>query len=123
MSRFRSSDLWLWPSLISLCRIPLAVVFALFVDRPHVAFGVLALAAASDVLDGWYARRYQQVTVTGAVVDPITDKLFVATVAISLVVTNKLAIWGVVLLSVREIGELPLVVWLGLSARARRSRH
>ena len=71
------------------------------------------LVGMSDVLDGWYARHFRQVTPTGCVVDPITDKLFVLTIAITLVTTAKLSVGAVVLLSTRELGELPLVLWFG----------
>ncbi len=122
MGRYDRRDLLRVPGLLSLSRIPLAVAFPFVVDEPLVAFGILVAAGLTDVLDGWYARRFDQVTATGSVLDPITDKLFVMTVAMTLVVTGHLSIPTVVLLSTREIGELPLVVWLALSSRARRSR-
>lgn len=81
-----------------------------------------AAAGISDVLDGWYARRFRQVTPTGSAIDPLTDKLFVVTVAITLVAKSKLSVGAVLLLSTREIGELPLVVWLALNDRARGAR-
>ena len=57
--------------------------------------------------------------------DPVTDKVFVTTVAASLVVGGYLSILDVVLLSTREIGEIPLVVWLAVNrdARSRRADH
>jgi CDP-diacylglycerol--glycerol-3-phosphate 3-phosphatidyltransferase/cardiolipin synthase len=105
-----------------MARLPLAAAFVLFVDDPVVAVVILFAAGLTDVLDGWYARRFDQVTATGIVVDPITDKLFVLTVVITLVVTAKLSWWAVLLLSTREIGELPLLLWFMSSRRARRSR-
>ncbi|MBS2014039.1 MAG: CDP-alcohol phosphatidyltransferase family protein [Deltaproteobacteria bacterium] len=122
MSRYDVRDLLRVPGLLSLARIPLAAAFTFVVGRPLVAFGVLVVAGLTDVLDGWYARRFDQVTATGSVLDPITDKLFVTTVAITLVVTGHLSIAAVVLLSTREIGELPLVVWFAASPAARRAR-
>jgi cardiolipin synthase len=122
MGLYRARDLLLVPSLLSLARLPLALAFVLLVRQPALAFVVLCLAGLSDVLDGWYARRFDQVTHTGTVVDPVTDKAFVLAVVITLVAYGHLSIWSVVLLSTREIGELPLVIWLGLSRRARRHR-
>lgn len=122
MGHYDPRDLLRVPGLLSLSRVPLAVTFPLVVERPLVAFGVLVLAGLSDVLDGWYARRFGQVTATGSVIDPITDKLFVTTVAITLVATGSLTLGAVVMLSTREIGELPLVAWLALSRSARRAR-
>jgi CDP-diacylglycerol--glycerol-3-phosphate 3-phosphatidyltransferase/cardiolipin synthase len=123
--RYRARDLLSVPGLLSLLRIPLAVVFPFLVGKPLVAVAVLCIAGVTDVLDGWYARRFGQVTSTGCAIDPVTDKLFVVTVAFTLVATGHLSIGAVVLLSTREIGELPLVAWLALNhyARGARAEH
>jgi CDP-diacylglycerol--glycerol-3-phosphate 3-phosphatidyltransferase/cardiolipin synthase len=57
-------------------RVPLAILFP-FLHRPAVQLGVVALAAASDVLDGILARRVGGSRV-GAMLDPVADKLFMA---------------------------------------------
>lgn len=119
--RYQARDLVKVPSLLSLARIPLAIAFP-FAPSAPVAFGILLASGATDVVDGWWARRYGQVTATGAVVDPITDKIFVATVVITLLVRLKLAWLTLALLGTREIGELPLVAWVALSRSARRAR-
>jgi cardiolipin synthase len=120
--RFRAKDLLLVPGLLSLARIPLGLAFPFVVGTPWAAFVVLVLASVSDVVDGWYARRYKQVTPTGAVIDPVTDKLFVLSVVVSLWLHRQLSLVGVLLLSTREMGELPLVFWFVVSHRVRRVR-
>lgn len=122
MGVYRARDLLLPPSCISFLRLPLAAAFPFVHDRPWWALGVLLASGLSDVVDGWWARRFHQATATGAVVDPITDKVFVLTVAVTLVYAGALSPLSVLLLSTREIGELPLVVWLALSPEARRRR-
>jgi CDP-diacylglycerol--glycerol-3-phosphate 3-phosphatidyltransferase/cardiolipin synthase len=92
----------------------------MLVESPVVEFAILVAAGLSDVLDGWYARRFHQASATGAAVDPITDKLFVAAVVTTLVVRRELEPWAILLLATREIGELPLLAWLLLSPSARR---
>jgi CDP-diacylglycerol--glycerol-3-phosphate 3-phosphatidyltransferase/cardiolipin synthase len=119
---YRARDLLLVPGLLSLARIPLAILFPFVVGAPIVAGAVLVISAATDIIDGWWARRFGQATATGAVVDPITDKLFVASVVTTLVVTGRLAPAGVVLLATREIGEVPLVLWFAWSHASRRRR-
>lgn len=119
---YRARDLLLPPSLISSLRVPLAAVFPFVHDRPWVAFGVLAASGVSDIVDGWWARRFGQATATGAVVDPITDKIFVLTVVLTLVRAGDLSPLSVLLLATREVGELPLVAWLLVSPEARRRR-
>lgn len=120
--RYRLRDVFRVPGLISLSRVGFAAAFPFAVDQRAAALALLAAAGVSDVLDGWYARRFGQVSATGSALDPITDKIFVTTVAVTLVVQGHLSLAAVVLLSVRELGELPLVLWFALSDRARRAR-
>jgi cardiolipin synthase (CMP-forming) len=116
-------EILLAPNLVSLTRLPLAVAFPLAIASPPWALVVLALAGLSDVVDGMLARRLGLVTATGAVLDPILDKLFVLTVVVTLIVSGQLPLGGALLLAVRELGELPLLVgWLsGKSRRGARS--
>lgn len=122
MGAYRASDLRLLPNLVSLVRVPLALVFPFTLEWPAVSLGVIALAGASDVLDGHLARVRGEVTATGAVVDPVTDKLFVITVVLSLVIAGRIPVWGLPLLAARDLGELPLVAFWALSRRHRRAR-
>jgi len=125
VGHYRIRDLWTIPSLISLARLPLAGVFVLvvlFVRTPFAALAVLAASGTTDMLDGWYARKHHMVTPTGAVVDAITDKAFALTVIVTLVATRYLDAAAVLLLTTREIGEFPLVVWMSASRRARRGQ-
>lgn len=119
MGVYRARDLLGVPGLLSLSRLPLAAAFPYVVERPIAALAVLAAAASSDVLDGWYARRFGEVTPTGAALDPATDKLFVLTVAITLVCGGHLSVRDVLLMSTREVAELPLVLAIAASSRLR----
>lgn len=119
---YRWRDLLLAPSLLSLARIPLAVCFVLAIRTPALALGVLVLAAISDVLDGYVARRYRLVSATGAALDGVTDKLFVLGVAVALVLVGHLPVVYALLLSTREIAEAPLVVWFVANRTARERR-
>jgi len=121
MGQYRARDLFLVPGLLSLARVPLAGLFVLVLERPAVAFAVLVLAGVTDVLDGWYARTHGQTTATGAVVDAITDKVFVAGVVVTLVATHHMTLLESLLLGTREVGELPLVVRLAFSHEARKA--
>ena len=72
--------MWTLPNILTLARICLAPVIALlpFIEgsTPKIlAFVVFVVAGFSDVIDGWYARRYQVVTDLGKLLDPIADKL------------------------------------------------
>ncbi len=122
MGRYRSRDLINAPTLVSWLRVPLAVAFPFSHRSPGLSLVILALAAMTDVVDGWIARRFRLATPTGAVVDGITDKLFVGSVLATLLATARLSLSEVLLLGTRELGELPLVLWLALSHDARRRK-
>lgn len=115
-------DLVSAPGLLSLVRVPLAAAFPFSVHEPFAALSILGAAALSDVLDGWCARRSGRTTPAGAILDPIMDKLFVATVALTLVVDGKLPLSAALLLGARDIAELPLVIWFVLEHRAPADR-
>ncbi len=71
---------WTLPNMITLARICLTPVIALlpFIEGywPKViAFIIFLIAAFSDILDGWLARRYNTVSDLGKLLDPIADKL------------------------------------------------
>jgi len=119
MAELATRDLWRIPGLLSLSRIPLAMLFAALSSKPALAMCVLLLAAISDVLDGWYARRFRQETPAGRVLDPITDKIFVVTVIVSLVASKVLSVGEALLLGTREFCELALVLALVLKRQTR----
>lgn len=77
---------WTVPNLLSLIRIVLIPVFGvLFYNGEYVwAFVVLFLSGLSDTLDGKIARRFNQVSALGKILDPIADKLTQITLAIVL---------------------------------------
>lgn len=93
---------WNLPNLISLARIPLAVLFAL-AESATARVVLIATAALTDWLDGWIARRFDQGSTSGEVLDPVTDKLFVATVMGTYLVRGLLRPWELVLLWLRDL--------------------
>jgi len=121
MALIVARDFWRVPGLLSLIRIPLGLVFIAVSSKPPAAIGVLLLAAASDVADGWYARRFGQETPTGKVLDPIADKIFIVTVIVSLLGSNTLSLDEALLLGVRELCEMGLLLdWILFGRRRPR---
>lgn len=116
---YRLRDLLLVPNLLSAARVPLAVAFPLAVGDVGLTLAVLGVAAATDVLDGWLARRLDQATPVGALVDGVADKVFGVSVLSSLVVARMLSPAAALLLATRELGELPLALRVVFSRRAR----
>lgn len=68
------------------------------------AFGIFALAALSDRLDGYLARSQHLVTDVGKIADPIADKLLMGTALVCLSVLRELPWWVTGVILVREIG-------------------
>lgn len=105
-----------WLTLLRIVMIPvLIVVFYLPYQWSNiVATGVFAIAAITDWLDGWIARRYAQHSLLGAFLDPVADKLMVA-IALFLIVqghlTPSMAFWAAVIVS-REIAVSALREWM-----------
>lgn len=114
---FSAEELLLPPNLMSALRLPLAVIFPFAARSRGGATAVLALAALTDVLDGWMARSEGRETTTGAVLDPIADKAFVLSVVTTLIAHGKIPRWGIPALLAREILEAPLLAWMLLQAR------
>jgi CDP-diacylglycerol---glycerol-3-phosphate 3-phosphatidyltransferase len=67
------------------------------------AVGVFLLAAITDFLDGYFARRRRQVTTLGILLDPIADKLLTSAAFISLVELGLAQAWMVVIIIGREL--------------------
>jgi phosphatidylglycerophosphate synthase len=86
---------------ITLLRIPLAIVFPIVSSIP-VRLIILALAAATDLGDGWVARRFGG-SRFGAVLDPIADKLFVAVAFAVVWAAGALTWYEVVAVLARDI--------------------
>ncbi len=66
------------------------------------AVGVFLLAAGTDLLDGYFARKREQVTKLGILLDPIADKLLTTAAFISLVELRLIPAWMVVIIVSRE---------------------
>ena len=74
------------PNLLSLIRIFLIPAFAVLYYKGHIGWAVLmlALSGISDFLDGKIARRFNQVSELGKILDPVADKLTQITIAVML---------------------------------------
>lgn len=67
-----------------------------------VALGIFLAAAATDLLDGYLARKWSQITTIGTLLDPIADKLLISAALISLVQVRAVPGWMVILVVGRE---------------------
>ena len=72
------------------------------VANAFLALGIFLAAAATDLLDGYLARRWKQITTVGTLLDPIADKLLISAALVSLVQIRRVPAWMVVLIIGRE---------------------
>lgn len=94
------------PNLISLARLACAplVWWLLFeADAPWPAVVLLAALGASDWVDGWIARRFDQGSELGKLLDPTADRALLLLGALALLVDGSLPVWYGVLVLAREI--------------------
>jgi CDP-diacylglycerol--glycerol-3-phosphate 3-phosphatidyltransferase len=75
---------------------------AVLVTNASLALSIFLIAAATDLLDGYLARRWKQITTVGTLLDPIADKLLISAALVSLVQIRQVPAWMVVLIIGRE---------------------
>lgn len=68
-----------------------------------VAMGLFSIAQLSDVVDGYYARKFNVVSSFGKFIDPLADKLLSMSILIMLIPLKRIAAWIVVLFIAREV--------------------
>jgi cardiolipin synthase len=114
---------------LTLLRLLLVPVFALFMiyGLPGWALVTFAFAGATDALDGLIARRTGQQTALGAWLDPMADKLLVATMFVTLTIpglgqVQRLPIWLTVLVLSRDIAIVLTVAVVNLAVARRTFR-
>lgn len=77
-------------------------VDGLLITNEWLSLAIFLAAAFTDLLDGYLARRWKQVTTIGTLLDPIADKLLISAALISLVQVRELAGWMAILIIGRE---------------------
>jgi CDP-diacylglycerol--glycerol-3-phosphate 3-phosphatidyltransferase len=95
------------PNSITLVRIAVIPVLFVLLSDPGPTLSLIiaalfVLAALTDLIDGYIARRYEIVTKTGKLLDPIADKMIVCTAMILLIPIDRAPAWIVAIIIMRD---------------------
>jgi cardiolipin synthase len=90
------------PNIISSSRVLLAAGFVMAPDA-NARLWMVGLAALTDMLDGWIARRAKLTSRWGALIDPIADRIFALTAVLTLLVTGVLSVPAFFVMISRDI--------------------
>jgi cardiolipin synthase (CMP-forming) len=93
------------PNAVSMSRLVLAAVFVAARD-PIARFTLVAVASGTDFLDGWLARRQHATSRSGALIDPIADRVFVFTAMCAFLVEGAISTATFFTLLSRDIATL-----------------
>ena len=117
------------PNLISILRLAAVPVFVWLLigeNRPLAAAALLGILGATDWVDGWIARRFNQVSELGKVLDPTADRIMFLVAVFTMIIDEAVAVWfggltllweGVVAIAALILGALGAralkVTWVG----------
>ena len=96
------------PNALSILRLVMVPAFVgvFFSDIPHAhqfAGLIFLLAAITDMLDGRIARKYNQITRLGRILDPLADKLMTAAALVCIIIAKIIPLWIFIVFAVKEI--------------------
>lgn len=110
----KNRKVWNVPNKLSTARLALSVVVFILIPLQQywAAFVIFVIAAGTDWIDGWYARKYDQVTQLGRILDPFCDKILICGLFILLAIEmntdsfawyERIAGWMAVVVVGREL--------------------
>lgn len=114
MARTGEDRIWTVPNVLSMVRLALVPVFLVLVVSGQDALALLTLVVSSltDYLDGWIARRFDQMTRLGRILDPAADRLYIFATVIGLAFRDLVPWWLVAVLVARDLMLVVLAVVL-----------
>ena len=115
---FLNGEVFNVPNLLSILRIALVPVFLWFLLDEFflAAIAVLAIAGLTDFLDGYLARKLNQITKLGKTLDPVADRLYIFATLLALSVTGYVPWWLAALVILRDLlmlVSLPVLASVG----------
>lgn len=111
----RTDRIWTVPNLLSMARLAGVPVFLWLVLGPEEdgwALALLMLSGVTDWADGWFARKLDQRSRLGEILDPVADRLYILAVVIGLALRDVVPLWVAVVLPARDVFLWCLVPFL-----------
>jgi cardiolipin synthase (CMP-forming) len=118
----RDNRVWTVPNLLSMARLAGVPVFLWLVLGPEAdgwALCLLALSGITYYLDGWLARKLNQMSALGQILDPVADRLYILAVVVGLALREIIPWWVALILPLRDLllwGLVPFLRTRGYSA-------
>jgi cardiolipin synthase len=99
-------NIYTLPNILTFSRLAAAPVVGYLIlhDQLHYALGLFVYAGITDFVDGYLARRWNQRTVVGSVVDPMADKLLMTISTVTLTIQGSMPLYLAVIILGRDIG-------------------
>ncbi len=100
--------IWTASNILSFSRILLMIPASYFLATPdmyhrEIAVLIILIAVTTDAIDGYVARKFDQISDLGKVIDPLADKLGVAIVVVMLTIYNDIPLWFAVGILARDV--------------------
>ncbi len=104
MGQKKMSEWLLISNIFSLLRIVLIIPVVVLLINEHTIAALIigVIAGFTDFLDGYFARKYNQVTELGKILDPIADKLFLGAIALTIMIQEIIPFWFFAALVIRD---------------------
>ena len=118
----RETRVWTVPNLLSMARLAGVPVFLWLVLGPEAdgwALCLLMVSGITDYLDGWLARKLNQMSQLGQILEPVADRLYILAVVVGLGLRDIIPWWVVIILPLRDLllwGLVPFLRTRGYSA-------
>jgi len=95
-------------NILSIVRIFMVIPVVYFLNRGYfvdylIAFCLIIVALLTDYFDGYFARRFNQISIAGKILDPLADKIFIGIIAVFLVIKRNFPIWYTFLIIGRDL--------------------
>ncbi|KAK0646343.1 CDP-alcohol phosphatidyltransferase-domain-containing protein [Cercophora newfieldiana] len=102
----KHENIYTLPNLLTASRLVAAPFIGYCILHGHHtwALGLFAYAGITDLLDGWIARRWNQGTVIGTIIDPMADKTLMTILTVTLAIQGALPVWLAVIILGRDVG-------------------